>query len=463
LTFLLLVLDVKLAIKIVAVGLVYLMRPNFRFGFRFDSFRNSRLPWFYCLAPAIALLNWAFSGGYSDLSVDVLLLNCLFYWILSILIIHQIKLFTEKSEPEKIHGTISFFFLLNILVSVGNLLVITLITRSINPYQYEGMDQKYFIGTGDHINGITFDFSLTNAVINALALAYFIRKKKYGMAMASMSVLLLTGSNFTNMLIVPVLIYFFFVQSSKIQKAVVAGCFLLMFVFLRVVSPENKDYTRDTFEKLAGEKTFAINPKEASPPPTAQQQTMVKSAEPIEKKYVFVPTPQQTKWPGKAIAYMETFQFLEAHPAKILTGNGAGRFSSKLAFRASSLGMSGGYPAKFSFVDPDFLHNHLSLYLYYFTKGSQHHSILNTPNSVYNQLAGEYGLIGLLTLAFFYFGFFMRSFRQLTFGIPALWIIAGTFLTDYWFEQLSVVILFELLLFLDIRENTPLAKIGVDL
>jgi hypothetical protein len=46
----------------------------------------------------------------------------------------------------------------------------------------------------------------------------------------------------------------------------------------------------------------------------------------------------------------------------------------------------------------------------------------------------------------------MRRFRILTYGIPVLILMAGVFFTDYWFEQLSVVVIFELLLLLNIKD-----------
>eukprot|EP01039_Chlorochromonas_danica_P015397 gene15397-18091_t len=41
--------------------------------------------------------------------------------------------------------------------------------HAINPFRYQGQYQKYFLGTGDYIKGVTFDISTTNAVINAFA------------------------------------------------------------------------------------------------------------------------------------------------------------------------------------------------------------------------------------------------------------------------------------------------------
>jgi hypothetical protein len=52
------------------------------------------------------------------------------------------------------------------------------------------MYQKYFIGTGDHIRGITFDTSTTNAVLNAFGIVYFLLRKQMVMALLCMAVLL---------------------------------------------------------------------------------------------------------------------------------------------------------------------------------------------------------------------------------------------------------------------------------
>ena len=130
-------------------------------------------------------------------------------------------------------------------------------------------------------------------------------------------------------------------------------------------------------------------------------------------------------------------------------------FSSKLAFRISGLKIAGGYPKQFAFISEDFKNNNLSLYINYFTKPTESHSLLNTPNSTYTQLLSEYGLIGFFSFVFFYLGFFLNNIKKLTYGIPILLLMSGLFFMEYWFEQLSIVVLFELLLFLDIKDLRP--------
>jgi len=159
------------------------------------------------------------------------------------------------------------------------------------------------------------------------------------------------------------------------------------------------------------------------------------------------------KAPGKVIAFIQLFRFFKDHPSRIVTGNGLGNFSSKMAFRVSGLKIAGSYPVKYTYINDDFKNNHLAVYLAYFSADSVYHSIANSPNSVYAQLLGEYGLVGVCVFLFFYLANFTRSLKKLTYGLPVLLIMLGAFVSDYWFEQLSVVVLFELLMFLDIKST----------
>lgn len=155
--------------------------------------------------------------------------------------------------------------------------------------------------------------------------------------------------------------------------------------------------------------------------------------------------------PGKWIAFLQLKQFLQQHPRYLLTGTGTANFSSRTAFKVTALNIAGGYPAKFRYVHPAFRDRHLFLYLYYYSLSEDKHSTGNTPDSTYFQLLGEYGLLGVLAFVILYLGFYVRRIRLLTFGMPVMLLLLGLFMTEYWFEQLSIVILAETLLFTDLR------------
>jgi len=162
--------------------------------------------------------------------------------------------------------------------------------------------------------------------------------------------------------------------------------------------------------------------------------------------------------PGKILAYQQSYEFFNDHRTRIITGDGIGNFSSKLAFRATGLKMAGGFPQQFIYCNPDFLNNHLNLYAHFFLNPANTHSIIHIPGSVYDQMLTEYGILGIAAFVLYYLGFFYRYRKFLTYGLPITFILLAFFSADYWFEQLSVVALFELLMFINIKEQTLYAK-----
>ena len=158
--------------------------------------------------------------------------------------------------------------------------------------------------------------------------------------------------------------------------------------------------------------------------------------------------------PGKALGLLQTINFFKHHPGKLIAGDGLGNFSSKLAFRVTGLGINGGYLSKYSYINPDFLVNHLDLYLYFFSKNAEFHSFTNSPFSVYDQLIAEYGLLGIAAFFICYIRFFAQHWKVITYGLPLLVLTMGMLFIDYWFEKLSILIFFELFLFLDIKESS---------
>ena len=518
LIFLVLFLNVKLVIKLAAIILIYALQFNFKFGFRL---RDSRLPLFYPIIIGIAIFTGIITRAFSNFNYTTTFFTGIGFWLLSILAIHQVKLSVDKNDPVVIHKTIYIFFIINACVSLAIFLLIVYKTGAINPYLYQGEYQKYFITTGDYIKGISFDTSTTNAVINAFGVVYFLSRKNGSMVLLCMIILLLTASNITNLLLSSMLLILFIFFSTREQKSLILICFILFAMFMTKVSPQNNTYVASSFENffnIPKEKTETVNsllPIRERPDSTLtadelkqkeailyldslariqKQKKIIPSTTLLTDKliiprpdintapfqYKSIPTPEKegmiqfihahsaslplssdsnysSKYPGKIIAWKQTINYLIQHPSKIAAGNGIGNFSSKLAFKATGLKMAGGFPQRFTYMNNDFIKNHLDLYLYYFTKRDELHSIVNTPNSVYNQLLSEYGLLGLGAFFIFYLWFFAKRFKKLTYGLPIIFLLAGIFFADYWFEQLSVVIFFELLLFLNIKETSKVS------
>jgi hypothetical protein len=165
---------------------------------------------------------------------------------------------------------------------------------------------------------------------------------------------------------------------------------------------------------------------------------------------------QKQKLQGKLIALKQTVSYLKDHPHRILLGTGIGQFSSKLALRATNLKFAGGYPSRFTYIGDDFRDNHLNLYLAYFSKDKEIHSLMNSPDSVYDQLLAEYGVAGLISFLILYVGYFSKTARRKSYGLPLLLFMLGAFAIGYWFEQLSVVIIFEFMMLLNMKDEGKL-------
>jgi hypothetical protein len=185
LLFLVIFLDVKLAVKIAAIIIIYLLQFNFRFGF---GFKKSRLPLFYLIVIGIGFIGLILNKGYENANYLIVFLTGIFFWGLCLLAVHQVKLLVEDNDVGKIHNTILVFFVINAVLSFCNIAHIMWETGAINPYTYQGEHQKYFIGAGDYIKGLTFDTSATNAILNAFGVIYFLYKKKPAMVFICMVV-----------------------------------------------------------------------------------------------------------------------------------------------------------------------------------------------------------------------------------------------------------------------------------
>jgi hypothetical protein len=525
LVFLILFLNVKLFIKVVATILIYILRPNLKLGF---SFRSSKLPLFYIAMISITLVNWALNKGFVSIHYSAVCLLGIIYWALAILAIHQIRLSINTNDTEKIHNTVLTFFVLNVSISLLQYAFFAFKTGTINLYQYQGEFQHYFMGTGDLIRGISFDMSTTNSMINAFGVVYFLFRKNIPLTILCMAGLLMTGSNFTNLFVVLILLYLFIFKSNRVQKSVISICLFLFVLFIGNISPQNNKYIAVVFESLfqiqspptkpgiptihsATPPTIRIfseeekkqqiakqyldslelayqamkrqttNSRVTNVPPnlnilkpdnqavthqrkldtTETQKKLLKEAQdPINLPFKVMATQPDylAKIPGKLIAFSQTMDFFKENPAKLVTGLGTGNFSSKLAYRATALHIAGSYPEKLKYISPYFQANHFSLYLYYFGKDAELHSLTNAPNSTFDQILSEYGIIGFFAFIFLYLLFFLKHFKKLTYGIPLILLLLAAFLMDYWYEQLSIVILFELLLLLNIKESQVAEK-----
>lgn len=485
LLFLILFLNVKFVIKLIAIVLLVLFARNLRLGL---SWKNPRLPLFYSLIIAFEVIKYFILIRTFTLDYSLVFAMGILQWGVSLFAIHHIKLFIEKDDTEKIHNTIKTFFLLNFLVSIF-FLVLLIFFPSVLSYWGHGADISFSSSSaGDTILGISFDSSIVNAAINCIGLIYFLYKKEYLFTLMCMLTISLCTSNFTLIFILLTLaLMFVTVRQKKLRLAVFVNTILLI-VFYLVVSPSNRQYVRNYFIQLY---ILNKNPELVSNDPSPL--SMADSGSTINREPVNKPVPDtvyrfdnkklekaldnlvslqkampdssgvpelyltdtdfKTK-PGKLISFFQTFNYLRSSPENFLFGSGIGRFSGKLAFRAAGVNELGSYPEKYRYTAPEFEKNHLRTFLFYQNSDESLHSVLNYPFSVYNQLPGEYGLVGVILFVIFYVGYFIKRYRLLSYGRYLILLLFAFFLMDYWFEMYSLIIIFELIMLLDIKENS---------
>ena len=71
-------------------------------------------------------------------------LTVLFFWLLCLLAMHQVKLSVENNTAGVMRQTILVFFVINAVISFYNIGQIMWESGMINPYRYQGEHQKYF-------------------------------------------------------------------------------------------------------------------------------------------------------------------------------------------------------------------------------------------------------------------------------------------------------------------------------
>jgi hypothetical protein len=520
LIFLILILNVKLVVKIAALLVITVLN---RKKFFQKEILTQGFILFYFSMIVLAVINLMLYFSVLPSSYPITSAVSIGFWLMSAFTAYNLYVMVDESDIKKLNNTLTLFFILNVACILFNFLLIQIETGVINPYEYKGLNQKYYISTGDSIRGISFDNSVTTAVISSFAIFYFLYRRYFFLSLISMWCFLLLASNITNFVFLAALVFIFFYQSDRVQKSIIVTYVMLLIVFMVKVSPHNREYVVSWVYRAIG-KAYYLPKKDESystlkkTPDSllsfddrrkksalisidslsagfvkkdtsleereviaARHALVIKSKRdsqfyaykeevPVVQKTIryasFVDTfysvsqirninkriPEWTK-PGKWIGFVQLVDFFKEHPSKIFIGNGAANFSSHIAFKATALNIAGRYPERLKYVNPDFMNNHLYVYLYYHTQKHSKQAALNIPDSVYGQLLGEYGLIGFLFFVLLYTGYFLKRMWKLTYSIPLLIILLGSFFFEYWFELLSIVVLFEFMFLVNLKES----------
>lgn len=499
---------VKLYVKIGVVILYALYQMYKCFRFR----KPVSLTWFYFLILFTGTISSALQGSFAHHSYIFAYALGATTWICGGLISYFLYNGIVNLSEEKVMTTIKAFFLFNIAISLVSLLQLMLMSRHLIPYWYWESSEYFGASTGDHIKGLFSSNSITNAMINVLGVVFFIYHKKLRLALACLLVCLLCTSNVTLFVLVSILVLMHLVIRNKVIRRDIRISILVVLILYPILSPLNVKYINTTYSR-GSDKSLAINLRHLDSN-VLQKKPVIANENEIERalgqyllaynkqnyyrpkindsifvdyadyiKYALYKqealagegsnvvlkqdflkatikdwygkqleqTPLSTYYkPIKLYSFIQTLIFLKTSIKDFLFGAGIGNFSSKLAIKITGLNMQGGYPITDIYISPFFVQYHLYTLMYVLALPVSEHSTINMPYSVYNHIGGEYGFIGILLFVCMYIGFIIKFRKRLSYSRYLFLVVLIFFGFEYWFEMLSLTVVFELFLFKDI-------------
>lgn len=333
----------------------------------------------------------------------------LVFWIISLIIIVQINYFITSKHINVIKNTINIYFVVCIVFILFQYIFLSIEYSNINPYSVSA-------AAGDFMMAI-FANSSVSMIIMSFFLVFYIFTKQWIYAIVALAALLMaTYMSGTVLFLASVLICVFLFSKIKMRfKLYFVTLTLLSFMVFAVVSPSNVDYAMGYITRTLdkGEKT-----------------------------------------PYKLHSFAETIDYNLSSFKNFVFGAGGGNFSSRVAFITSGDYVNW-YPEKMNYVSPDFKKYHLGIWNHDFNnKWDDRNNTANQPFSFYNQIIGEYGMIGIILFLTLYLGYMFRKWKILSYSKFMLFALLGYFLLDYWYEYFSVIVIFEILLILDAKVHT---------
>jgi len=386
-------------LKFLALPLVVLILFNNGLSqkIKFDS-----ISIFYCLIIFIGSLSYfieIFRSGF-QVRGALLVLFSLGMWLFYLIIYLMLKGWSYNREWNELEWVLESFFKINVIVCLFQYFLILFSYKVFNPFASE-----LATSAGDNFKGL-FANSSVNMVVCAFYSIYFLIKNN--IKFFGISILIILFTSYMS----GVLIYFFafglfFLFSNKVNfklKLVSLSLFGILGLVLFLISYDNIIYAYTIIESV-----FTLSP------------------------------------PRKVVSFAQTVDFLKSDVLTFLFGASPAHFSSRFAF------IGGGefvnwYPSFLTFRSGAFNVNHFQLWNNEVLSIPFNDGTGNQPFSVYNQIFGEYGLIGFLCLIAFYLNGVWNRLRGSSYVFLILISLLLFFLLDYWFEYLATMIMFELLI-----------------
>ena len=485
LLFIIGVTNTKIYIKLLAVVVygIFLLLRKYPF-----SKTPGKIGWFYLLIPVIGLLSAAMQGSFQQPGYPLVAAWGTILWLTGGCTFYLLRTRISAGDTDRVHATIKAFLIANLIVSLVQLVRIMLESGSLIPYWYYDAADVYGASTGDYISGIFGGASVTNGTISALGAVWFLYKRNIGMTIACICTMILCTSNITIALFLFTCMMMAVTVKARKHRFITLSLFAFSAVLYVMLSPANIWYVEKTWNKFFGPKEVVVTAtvpdynghffllnvpdstyahyrtdllqlKQASAADTSRHNLALgrNAVNTTMERWYQMPVAASplANWgkPGKLYAFRQTVDFMQTGAMHAFAGAGMGNFSSKLAVKATGLGIEGHFPEGKIYSSKDFMQAHLYTTLYYFAQPAVAHSMMNMPNSVYNQLLGEYGIAGVLLFICLYLGFFVQHRRRLKGAKYLLLALLLFFGYEYWFEMISLTVIFELLSLTDIFSN----------
>ncbi len=396
LIFLLLLTQSNIALKPLAFIFIFFSTPAVPVGID-----KNKMGMFYFLMIAYSLFSIFTLQGNIDNSYLLVFALGLAFWIFGFIAFQYIADFVKNNNNRSIDATLRAYFVVNTVVCNYQLMKLLILFGG-NPF----LNQS----AGDDVMGV-FSNSSVNFIVSSFFLFYFFYTKRYKWAIVA-GFLCLTTTYMTGLVILSLVTGYLVFTSPRIklsQKMGVIIIALIFFVGFTFISPANIAYV-----KLIVGKVFTENK------------------------------------PRKLISFIQTYDYVTESPGNFLVGAGMGNFSSRITFSAAGEYVRW-YPRKYLHRTKEFTKNHYQLWNANLIIDKFQGGTSNQPFSVYNQMLGEYGIIGFIFLFVFYMGFFFRNYRKLTYGAVLCLLMLAYFTLDYWFEFFTVTVIFEIMGLFDLK------------
>lgn len=503
LVFLLLFLNARFGLNIAAILLIFVFRRDLKV-------KLNGITYFYIGIVILSLISFFITDsviGYPKL-FTTLVSSVL--WIFCLLSFHQLWLSVKRNSLDTILNTVKALTIINLLASLFYLVKIMVIRKTINPY-LEDTAPPYGINTGDMIGGVFGGNHDVNSIICAMLFMFFMYRKDFKFAFLALLPHLLTGNNFIVILLFGYIMYMLIFSRSKLLKyySLISIAIIVVF-YVKVTTPNYyymtqklhigtkspHDYFIDKLQKndenVSLKKTLVIdslyrlwnvneNPRNiyaysASDDNKMNVGKMVRQLKQeknlkernsmlrIRDSLLRMKRQNEPKdlikynldsISGKLISFNQTKDFLSSSEKNFLIGAGPGGFSSRLAFMHSDLiGQQTRFLTWLPHYETEvFNENHKTIYQHILYLDTSYNTFSNKPFSFYNEIFGEYGIIGFIFWVLFYIGFYLKRWKHLTFTRFLLPFVLVVLATDYWYHSLTIIVVLELLALIDLKIN----------